>query len=152
MTDRHLLLRSALFVAFPFLAATMSAAQAEQPMVMNLDAIVADSPLAPGGPPAKVIASSRAGNSELQVLTMSKIRLHHHEQEDHVVYVARGTGTARLETAAGEIETRPVGPGDIFNLPRNLKHAFDKTGDEDLVLLVVATAGWKPLEDTQFHE
>jgi mannose-6-phosphate isomerase-like protein (cupin superfamily) len=150
MTIKRVLLTSALLAAFPFLTATM--AHSQEIEVTNLDAIVADHPLEPGGPPAKVVASSVAGNSELQVLVMRQIRLHHHEEEDHVVYVARGEGTARLENAAGEIETRPVQPGDILNLPSGLKHAFDKTGDEDLVLLVVATAGWKPLEDTHFHE
>ena len=118
----------------------------------NLDIIIEANPLPPNGPAAKVIAANRAGDSELQVLTMRKIRLHHHNQEGHVVFVARGTGTARLENAAGQLDTRQFGPGDIFNLPRGEKHAFEKTSDEDIVLLVVATAGWKPLEDTTFHE
>lgn len=149
---RNAYTRAAVLAAIPVLAATMVTAQAQQIATANLDAIIADNPLAMGGPPAKVIAKERAGDSELQVLVMSKIRLHQHNEEDHIVYVARGEGTARLENAAGQIETRPVRPGDILNLPRGLKHAFDKTGDKDLVLLVVATAGWKPLEDTQFHE
>lgn len=137
-------------VQFPGLA---MAETPDRPIeTMSLDAILRDNPLPPGAPPAKVIAASRAGNSELQILRLAKIRLHDHAKEDHVVYVARGSGTARLENAAGQIETRPVKPGDIFNLPRGKKHAFDKTGDEDLVLVVVATAGWKPLEDTRFHE
>jgi len=149
---RTTLTRAALLATFPFIAATMAPAQAQQIVTTNLDSVIAGSPLDPNGPPAKVAAKERAGDSELQVLVMSKIRLHHHDEEDHIVYIARGEGSARLENAAGEIETRPVQPGDILNLPRGLKHAFDKTGDEDLVLLVVATAGWKPLEDTQFHE
>lgn len=118
----------------------------------NLDTILQANPLPSDGPPAKVIATTRAGNSDLQILVMRKIRLHHHNQEDHVVYVARGAGTVRMENSAGEIETRQFKPGDIYNLPRGKKHAFDKTGDEDIVLLAVATAGWKPLEDTAFHE
>jgi mannose-6-phosphate isomerase-like protein (cupin superfamily) len=127
-------------------------AQSKQIEVMDLDSILARNPLPVGGPPAKVVMSTRAGNSELQVLVMSKIRMHHHEQEDHVVYIARGSGTARLENASGAMETRSVQPGDIFNLPRGRKHAFEKSGSEDIVMLVVATAGWKPLEDTKFHE
>ncbi|HRP95097.1 MAG TPA: cupin domain-containing protein [Rhodocyclaceae bacterium] len=152
MKFRHALLGSALLAAAPLFATTAAAAEPPQIVVSQLDGIVADNPLEAGGPTAKVIARSQAGDSELQVLVMSRIRLHHHDQEDHIVYVARGRGTARLENAAGEIETRPVAPGDILNLPRGLKHAFEKDSDEDIVLLVVATAGWKPLEDTVFHE
>jgi mannose-6-phosphate isomerase-like protein (cupin superfamily) len=132
--------------------AVAAQAQEKNIEVTDLDTILKSNPLQPGGPTAKVVGSSRAGNSELQVLVMSKIKLHHHHQEDHVVYIVRGSGTARLENAAGQLETRQVKPGDILNLPRGKKHGFDKTGNEDLVLLVVATAGWKPLEDTKFHE
>lgn len=102
--------------------------------------------------PARVIQTFTANKSQLQVLTVSKIRLHHHEQEDHVVYVAKGSGKARVEIAGGKLEDRAVKPGDIFVLPKNAKHSFEKAGDQDLVLLVVATEGWKPLEDTKFHE
>jgi mannose-6-phosphate isomerase-like protein (cupin superfamily) len=49
-------------------------------------------------------------------------------------------------------ETREVKPGDILNLPRGKPHGFETQGDKNLVLLVVATAGWKPLEDTKFDE
>lgn len=78
---------------------------------------------------------------------MSKIRLHHHEQEDHILYVARGRALARL----GEVE-REVKPGDILTIPRRVPHGFTKIGEENLVVVVVATVGWKPLEDTKFYE
>lgn len=152
MSVRHALLAPAVLAALQLFVPTQVAAQDKQIEAANLDAIVKSNPLQPGGPTAKVISSSRAGNSELQIIRISKIRLHHHALEDHVVYVARGSGTARLENATGQIESRPVKTGDFFNLPHGKKHAFDKTGDEDLVMVVVATAGWKPLEDTVFHE
>jgi mannose-6-phosphate isomerase-like protein (cupin superfamily) len=117
---------------------------------VDLAAVVAGKPQADG--PNKVMRTFVANRSQLQVLTISKIKLHHHEQEDHVVYVAKGAGNGRFEVAPGKIEARAVKAGDIFVLPKNLKHAFEKTGGEDLVLLVVATVGWKPLEDTKFHE
>ena len=113
----------------------------------SLDEILKKNPLAPGGPTAKVSGSSRTPTTELQIIEMSKIRLHHHEQEDHIVYVARGRATARL----GD-ETREVKPGDILNIPRRIPHGFTKIGDENLVVLVIATVGWKPLEDTKFYE
>ena len=83
---------------------------------------------------------------------MSKNRLHHHEAQDHVLYVARGHGTARLETATGQIETRSIQPGDILSLPRGKKHGFEKTGTENLVFLVVATPLPPGVEETTFHE
>lgn len=117
---------------------------------VDLTTVLNGKPQADG--PNRVMRTFVANRSQLQVLTITKIKLHHHEQEDHVVYVAKGTGSGRFEVAPGKIEDRPVNVGDIFVLPKNLKHAFEKTGGEDLVLLVVATLGWKPLEDTKFHE
>jgi mannose-6-phosphate isomerase-like protein (cupin superfamily) len=116
----------------------------------DLAAVLAGKPEVDG--PNKVMRTFVANRSQLQVLTITKIKLHHHEQEDHVVYIAKGSGSGRFEVAPGKIEDRLVKVGDIFVLPKNLKHAFEKSGNEDLVLLVVATVGWKPLEDTKFHE
>ena len=113
----------------------------------SLDEIVKGNPLAPGGPTAKVSGGTKTDTTELQVIEMSKIRLHHHELEDHIVYVARGQAKARL----GDQE-REVKAGDILTIPRRIPHGFAKIGDENLVLLVVATVGWKPLEDTKFYE
>ena len=93
------------------------------------------------GPTAKVSGSSQAGNSELQVIEMSTIKLHHHDQEDHIVYVARGRGILRMGEKGQD--NREVKPGDIINLPRGILHGFKKQGDENLVLLVVASAGWR---------
>lgn len=114
--------------------------------VNSLDEVLRGNPL-PADKTAQVTWKTRAGNSELQVIEMSKIKLHHHDQEDHVLYIARGQGTARL----GD-ETRQVKAGDILNLPKGIPHSFTKEGKENLVLIVVATAGWKPLEDTKFYE
>ena len=111
--------------------------------VTDLDAILKDHPLQPGGPTVSIVASMRAGDAELGILVMSKNRLHHHPRQDHVLYLVSGRGAAWLETASGRIETRPIKPGDLFSLPRGKKHGFEKTGPEDLVFLVVAT----PLSD-----
>lgn len=116
----------------------------------DLPAVLAGKPQVDGA--NKVMRTFVASRSQLQVLTITNIKLHHHEQEDHVVYVAKGAGSGRFEVAPDKIESRAVKVGDFFVLPKNLKHAFTKTGGEDLVLLVVATVGWKPLEDTKFHE
>jgi quercetin dioxygenase-like cupin family protein len=81
---------------------------------------------------------------------MSQIKLHDHDQEDHVVYVARGRGL--LHMGEKSQKTREAKPGDLLNLPRGVPSGFETQGDENLVLLVVATAGCKPLEDTKFYE
>ncbi len=111
--------------------------------VTDLETILKTHPLPPGGPGASVVASRHAGKGELQIVVASKIPLHIHDQ-DHVVFVERGTGTARIENAAGEIETRQVKPGDIVDVPRGKKHGFEKTGDENLVLLVLTTPSRTP--------
>ena len=111
--------------------------------VLDLDTILKTHPLPPGGAGASVVASRRAGKGELQIVLARKIPLHIHDQ-DHVVFVERGTGTARIENAAGAIEERPVKPGDIVDVPRGKKHGFEKTGADDLVLLVVTTRSRVP--------
>jgi mannose-6-phosphate isomerase-like protein (cupin superfamily) len=111
--------------------------------VTNLDAVLEANPLPPDGPGASVVASRRAGKGELQIVVAKKIPLHIHDQ-DHVVFVERGTGTARIENASGAIESRPVKPGDILDVPHGRKHGFEKTGAEDLVLLVVTTPSRVP--------
>jgi mannose-6-phosphate isomerase-like protein (cupin superfamily) len=112
----------------------------------NLDDILKKNPLG-SGQMARAAVAAKLAHAELQVIEMTKIRLHHHDQEDHIVFVVRGHGTARLED-----DSREVKPGDVFTIPKKVKHGFAKTGDQNLVLLTVATPGWKPLEDTKFYE
>jgi mannose-6-phosphate isomerase-like protein (cupin superfamily) len=114
--------------------------------VFNLDQLLKEKPL-PKDKTAQATPVTKVEGAELQVLEMSKIRLHSHKQEDHLVYIAKGKGKAVLGK-----ETRDVKVGDILFIPRNVPHSFDKTGEENLVLLVIATPGWKPLEDTTFHD
>jgi len=114
--------------------------------VFTLDQLLKENPL-PKDKTAHVIPVTKVQGTELQVIEMSKIRLHSHKQEDHIVYIAKGKGKAKLGN-----ETREVKTGDILMLPKNIPHSFEKTGTENLVLLVIATPGWKPLEDTTFHD
>jgi mannose-6-phosphate isomerase-like protein (cupin superfamily) len=111
--------------------------------VTDLDSILRTNPLPPGEPGAAVVAARGAGNGELQIVVARKIPLHVHDQ-DHVVFVERGTGVARIENAAGAIEARPVKPCDILDMPHGKKHGFEKTGEADLVLLVVTTPSLVP--------
>ncbi len=136
-------------IALPLPAVSAEASDIE---VNTLDAILKDNHLQPGGPPASIVASIRAGDTELGVLVMSKNRLHHHPHQDHVLYLVRGRGTAWLEDASGRVGTRPIKPGDLFSLPRGKKHGFERAGQEDLVFLVVATQPPEAGEDTIYDE
>ena len=127
-------------------------ADSETISVTKLDAILKEDPLPPGGPAASVVASLRAGDASLGVLVMRENRLHHHIAQDHVLYVVRGKGVARLENASGQIEMRPIEPGDILSLPRGRKHGFRKSSDEDLVFLVVATPLPAGVEETTYDD
>src|SRR5262249_55252000 len=80
-----------------------------------------------GEPGAAVVAARGAGNGELQIVVARKIPLHVHDQ-DHVVFVERGTGVARIENAAGAIEARPGKPGGNTQLPPCYKHSLTKNG------------------------
>jgi quercetin dioxygenase-like cupin family protein len=119
--------------------------------VKRIDDIIRAKPLS-GGATAAIVESMRAGGAEVGVLVMSKNRLHHHSHQDHVLYVVRGRGTAKLENATGQVETRMIEPGDILSLPRGKKHGFEKSGNEDLVFLVVATPLPSGVEETTYHE
>jgi mannose-6-phosphate isomerase-like protein (cupin superfamily) len=139
-------------VAAELLLASAAIAADDNTAITNLDEVVNSNPLAPGGATDVTVALIRAGGAEVGVLVMSRNRLHHHEAQDHVLYLARGHGIARLENAAGEVETRPIKPGDMIRLPRGKKHGFAKTGAEDLVFLVIATPLPPGVEETTYHE
>ena len=148
------MLTSLISAALALIALPTSAAIAEpndKIEVTNLEAILKDNPLQPSGPSASIVASIRAGDTELGILVMSKNRLHHHPHQDHVLYLVSGRGTAWLENVSGRIETRPIKPGDLFSLPRGKKHGFEKAGQEDLVFLVVATPPPETGEDTVYE-
>jgi mannose-6-phosphate isomerase-like protein (cupin superfamily) len=132
-------------------AATHSLAVEGNIEVKPIDAVVKANPL-PRDTNAAIVESFRAGGAELGVLVMRENRLHHHSHQDHVLYLVRGEGLAQLENAAGQVETRTVKPGDIFALPRGKKHGFRKSGEEDLVFLVVATPPPPGVEETTYHE
>jgi mannose-6-phosphate isomerase-like protein (cupin superfamily) len=151
MTLRPALVTLPALAAILIAGSTVTTAADDTIAVTNLDVLVNDNPLLPGSA-AALVASVRAGGAELGVLVLSKNRLHHHQAQDHVLYVARGEGTARLESATGQIESRPIKPGDILSLPRGRKHGFEKSGREDLVFLVVATPLPPGVEETTYHE
>jgi len=111
----------------------------------NVDRIVG--PDFVGDKTVRFAPAARISNLGMLVGHVKKIRLHTHEQEDHILYVVRGRAAARL----GD-ERREVGPGDIIAIPRRVPHSFDQIGAEPFIVLVNATPGWDPLKDTTFLE
>jgi quercetin dioxygenase-like cupin family protein len=150
MTLTDALASSALAIVLVWGSATLAEAN-DKIQVKRIDDIIRANPLA-GGATAAIVESIRAGGAEIGVLVMSKNRLHHHSHQDHVLYVVRGEGTAKLESSAGQVETSTIKPGDILSLPRGKKHGFEKLGNEDLVFLVVATPLPPGVEETTYHE
>jgi mannose-6-phosphate isomerase-like protein (cupin superfamily) len=137
-------------------AGAAGAADNRNNSVTNIDTIVGQNPIGPLKPGEKenaaIVTSFSVGDRELGVLVMSRNRLHHHDRQNHVLYLARGQGVAQLENAEGKVETRPIKVGDILVLPHGKQHGFVKTGDEDLVFLVLAGPGREASDDTTFHE
>jgi mannose-6-phosphate isomerase-like protein (cupin superfamily) len=150
MTPTDTLAASALAMMLVWGSATSAEAD-DKIEVKRIDDIIRAKPLS-GGATAAIVESMHAGGAEVGVLVMSKNRLHHHSHQDHVLYVVRGRGTAKLENATGQVETRMIEPGDILSLPRGKKHGFEKSGNEDLVFLVVATPLPPGVEETTYHE
>jgi len=117
------------------IAAPASAASAEESIKFtDLDSLLKQKPLVPGGPTADIVASQGVPASELQVVVARKIDLHTHEDTTHRIYVARGRGVFRF---AGQ--SRRVKVGDILTVPKRIVHGFEARGSEALVLLVLET-------------
>ena len=75
--------------------------------VRQIDAILNSKPLASDADGA-IVEQIRAGGAELGILVMRRNRLHHHSQQDHVLYLLRGEAIARLENAARERSGRAI--------------------------------------------
>jgi len=124
------------FLAIGAAIALGGAAIAEEPIdFTDLDTLLKEKPLAPGGPDADIVAAQHVPASELQIVVARKIDLHTHADSIHWIYVARGSGVFRFAD-----KTRPVKVGDILTVPKGIVHGFETSpGSEPLVLLVVET-------------
>jgi mannose-6-phosphate isomerase-like protein (cupin superfamily) len=136
MSHRVLLARIAGLVCATALSVGLAvAASAEKISFTDLDTLLRDNPLVPGGPTADIVASRHVDASELQIVVAKRIDLHTHDDTDHTVYVARGAGVFKF---AGQ--ERPVKTGDIVTIPKGVVHGFEaQEGSDALVLLVVET-------------
>jgi mannose-6-phosphate isomerase-like protein (cupin superfamily) len=104
--------------------------------VTNLDTLLRQHPLPPGTT-SDIVAERAAGDSKLQLVVETKIPLHVHADTNHMLYIARGTGTARL---AGQ--KRKIKPGDILFIPHGIEHGFEKDPRSgNIVMFVVEMPG-----------
>ena len=116
------------------LALAGSASAQQKITFTDLDSLLREKPLPPGRT-ADIIATRHVDASDLQIVVARKIELHIHEDTDHTVFVARGSGVFRFDGGA-----RGVKVGDIVTIPKNIVHGFEADpGSEPLVLLVVET-------------
>jgi quercetin dioxygenase-like cupin family protein len=129
-----MILRALMSSAILALAAVT--AFAEEPVAFtDLDTLLKEKPLAPGGPDADIVASQHVPASELQIVVARKIDLHTHADSTHLIYVARGNGLFHF---AGQ--ARPVKVGDLLTVPKGIVHGFETSpGSKPLVLLVIET-------------
>lgn len=106
--------------------------------VKSVDDVLTENPL-PADAPVQVSWTALAANGQMLVMEVRKIIYHHHDREDHIIYVARGEGNLRLEN-----ETRALKVGDVVIIPHGAKHGFEASGDDKFVILVSGTMGFSP--------
>lgn len=97
--------------------------------------------LAHGGAVAQMVLDRRV-LKEIGFLAVARlapgkeIELHIDPMEE-IYFVLSGTGLMQVDD-----ESRQVGPGDAAWIPTGSSHALLNTGQEDCVILVVASPGW----------
>ncbi|MBW1781432.1 MAG: cupin domain-containing protein [Deltaproteobacteria bacterium] len=61
----------------------------------------------------------------------------HVDPVEEIYFILNGSGEMRVDGEAG-----PVKPGDAVWIPTGASHALLNNGEEDCVILVVASPGW----------
>ena len=61
----------------------------------------------------------------------------HVDPMEEIYFVLQGTGEMHVDD-----ESRRVGPGDATWIPTGSSHRLLNNGDEDLIILVVASSNW----------
>ena len=97
--------------------------------------------IAHGGAVAQMILDQRI-LKEIGFLAIAKLekgrRIEAHvDPMEEIYFVLSGSGEMRVDD-----ETRQVGPGDATWIPVGSLHALKNNGDEECVILVVASSNW----------
>jgi len=112
-------------------------------IVRNLrdKAVMETTYLAHGGAIAQMILDQRTlkeiGFLAIATLAPGKVIEAHVDPMEEIYLVVSGSGEMGVDD-----ESRQVGPGDATWLPAGSKHYLINNGDEDLVILVVASNNW----------
>jgi mannose-6-phosphate isomerase-like protein (cupin superfamily) len=61
-----------------------------------------------------------------------RLSLQLHRQKDEAIYVVRGTLRLTLESDAGELEVRDLGPGDSARIAPGRRHRFEAVSECEL--------------------
>ena len=97
--------------------------------------------LAHGGAIAQMILDRRIlkeiGFLAIATLAPGKKIETHADPMEEIYFVASGSGVMAVDD-----ETAHVGPGDATWIPAESSHGLLNNGDEDLVILVVASPNW----------
>ena len=112
-------------------------------IVRNLrdKAVMETTYLAHGGAIAQMILDQRTlkeiGFLAIATLAPGKLIEAHVDPMEEIYFVVSGSGEMGVDD-----ESRQVGPGDATWLPAGPSHYLLNNGDEDLVILVVASNNW----------
>jgi mannose-6-phosphate isomerase-like protein (cupin superfamily) len=112
-------------------------------IVRNLrdKAVMETTYLAHGGAIAQMILDQRIlkeiGFLAIATLAPGKVIEAHVDPMEEIYFVLSGSGEMGVDD-----ESRQVGPGDATWLPAGSSHRLLNNGNEDLVILVVASSNW----------
>ena len=108
---------------------------------LNDKEVLETSYIAHGGAIAQMILDRRVlkeiGFLAIARLSPEKEIEAHVDPMEEIYFIANGSGEMRVDK-----EARQVGPGDAIWIPAGSSHALLNNGQEDLVILVVASPAW----------
>ena len=108
---------------------------------INDEEVTATRYVAHGGALAEMVLDGRTlkelGFFAIAILPPGNEIEPHRDVMEEIYFILSGSGEMRV----GD-ETRQVGPGDATWIPVGSLHALKNNGDEDCVILVVASPNW----------
>jgi mannose-6-phosphate isomerase-like protein (cupin superfamily) len=108
---------------------------------LNDKAVLDTTYIAHGGAIAQMILDRRIlkeiGFLAIAKLSPGKEIEAHRDPMEEIYFVLSGSGEMRVDT-----EARQVAPGDATWIPTGSSHSLLNDGDEELVILVVASPNW----------
>lgn len=126
----------------------------------------ASRPLAPGAPPAEILAAYAPEIERLKKLggyvtadvidvtpetpgldaMLAKFSKEHWHDEDEVRFIVKGSGVFHIRPRGGSVHAIEVAQGDLIRVPRNTWHWFDLCASREIraIRLFQDPGGWTP--------